>query len=94
MSHAIRLGIMGDFNTKYHSHPATNAAIQHAARALGLTVESYWLPTPSLVEPGAADVLTSHDGLWAAPVSPYGSMAGMLAGIRFARERDWPLMAT
>ena len=94
MSRAIRIGIMGDFNTKYHSHPATNAAIQHAARALGLTAESHWLPTPSLAEPGAEDVLASHDGLWAAPASPYQSMEGMLAGIRFAHERDWPFVAT
>jgi len=94
MSDATRIGIMGDFNTKYHSHLATNAAIQHAARSLGVTVESHWLPTASLAEPGAEDVLATHDGLWAAPASPYGSMAGMLAGIRFARERGWPLIAT
>ena len=94
MSHAIRIGIMGDFNMKFHSHPATNAAIQHAAQALGLNAESHWLPTPLLAEPGAEDVLGSHDGLWAAPASPYESMAGMLAGIRFAREHNWPLIAT
>jgi CTP synthase (UTP-ammonia lyase) len=94
MIEAVKIGIIGDFNAQFHSHPATHAAIQHAARALGMTVESRWLPTASLLDPGAQDMLASYDGLWAAPASPYGSMEGMLAGIRFARERDWPFVGT
>lgn len=94
MSDTVRIGIIGDFNTEFRSHHATNDAIQHAASKLKLTVESEWLPTPSLVAPEARKVLESFDGLWASPGSPYKSMDGMLNGIEFARARDWPFLGT
>jgi CTP synthase (UTP-ammonia lyase) len=90
----IRIGVPGDFNAEYRSHHATNAALQHAAKAIGREVETTWLPTPSLLEPRAADILASYDGLWASPGSPYQSMNGMLAGIQFARLRNRPFVAT
>lgn len=94
MSDAVRIGILGDFNTEFRSHHATNDAIQHAARKLQMDVESEWLPTPSLLDPDAPKRLESFDGLWAAAGSPYKSFDGMLKGIQFARTRDWPFLAT
>ena len=94
MSDTVRIGIIGDFNTEFRSHHATNDAIQHAAAKLKLKVESEWLPTPSLVAPEARKVLENFDGLWASPGSPYKSMDGMLKGIEFARTRDWPFLGT
>jgi CTP synthase (UTP-ammonia lyase) len=90
----IRIGILGDFNPEFRSHHATNDSLQHAARKLGITVESVWLPTLSLLEPNAAGILESFDGLWASPGSPYRSFDGMLKGIEFARVHDWPFLAT
>jgi CTP synthase (UTP-ammonia lyase) len=90
----IRIGILGDFNPEYHSHLATNASLQHAARARGQPVESEWVPTPSLLEVGVEKTLASFDALWISPGSPYKSMAGMLAGIQHARLGNWPLIAT
>jgi len=90
----VRIGILGDFNPEFRSHHATNDSIQHAARKLEIVVESTWLPTPSLLEPGAAGVLDSYDGLWASPGSPYKSFDGMLKGIEFARVHDRPFLAT
>lgn len=94
MTDAVRIGILGDFNPEFRSHHATNDALQHAASKLKLSVESQWLATPSLVEPGAEKLLESYDGLWASPGSPYQSFEGMLKGIEFARRRDWPFVAT
>jgi CTP synthase (UTP-ammonia lyase) len=94
VSDTVRIGIIGDFNTEFRSHHATNDAIQHAAAKLKLKVESQWLPTPSLVAPEARKVLEGFDGLWASPGSPYKSMDGMLKGIEFARTRDWPFLGT
>ena len=94
MNDPVRIGILGDFTPEFHTHHATNACLQHAAEALGLAVESQWLPTPSLLEPNAEDVLAQYDALWASPGSPYKSMAGMLRGIEFARTRGWPFVAT
>ena len=94
MKDAVRIGILGDFNPEFRSHHATNHALQHAAARLNLVVESQWIATPSLLEPGAQKVLESFDGLWASPGSPYQSFDGMLKGIEFARRHDWPFLGT
>ena len=90
----MRIGIIGDYNPEFHSHRATNAAFQHAAKRLGVTVETAWLPTPSLMEDGYHQLLSPYDGLLASPGSPYQSMVGMLRGIEFARTRNWPFAGT
>ena len=94
MSNAVRIGILGDFNSEFPSHHATTAALQHAARKLDLKVESEWIPTTSLTAAGAQKILESFDGLWASPGSPYKSFDGMLKGIEFARRCDWPFLGT
>ena len=94
MTEPLRIGILGDFNPELRSHHATNNSLQHAARKLQVMVESLWLPTPSLLEPGAAAVLDSCDGLWASAGSPYRSFDGMLKGIEYARVHDRPFLGT
>ncbi len=94
MSHVVRVGILGDFNPEFRSHHATDRALQHAAASLDLSLESQWIPTPSLCEPAGLAALEDFDGLWASPGSPYKSMQGMLRGIQFARERGWPFLGT
>ena len=94
MSDAVRIGILGDFNADFRSHHATTDSLQHAARKLNISVESQWLPTPSLTADTAEKTLEGFDGLWASPGSPYKSFDGMLKGIEFARRRDWPFLGT
>ena len=94
MTDAVRIGILGDFNPEFPSHHATTNSLQHAARRLNLSVESEWIPTPSLAAAGAEKILETFDGLWASPGSPYKSADGMLRGIEFARRRDWPFLGT
>jgi CTP synthase (UTP-ammonia lyase) len=94
VSNAVRIGILGDFNSEFPSHHATTAALQHAAHKLDLKVESEWIPTTSLTAAGAQKILESFDGLWASPGSPYKSFDGMLKGIEFARRCDWPFLGT
>jgi CTP synthase (UTP-ammonia lyase) len=94
VTEAVRIGILGDFNTEFRSHHATNDALQHSARKLKLKVESAWLSTPSLLQGDAVTTLDSFDGLWASAGSPYESFDGMLAGIQFARVRNRPFLAT
>jgi CTP synthase (UTP-ammonia lyase) len=90
----IRIGILGDFSPEYPSHITIGTSLQHARRALGVEVESQWLPTPALVGADAERLMAGFHGLWAAPASPYQSMEGMLRGIEFARRRDWPFVGT
>jgi CTP synthase (UTP-ammonia lyase) len=94
VSQAVRIGILGDFNSEFPSHHATNAALQHAAHKIKLEVESNWIPTPSLTTAAAEKTLEPFDGLLASPGSPYKSFDGMLKGIEFARRRDWPFLGT
>ncbi len=94
MSDPVRIGILGDFNPEFRSHHATNDALQHAARKLGMEVQSEWIPTSSLTAPDAEKKLEAFDGFWGSPGSPYKSFDGMLKGIEFARRRDWPYLGT
>jgi len=90
----LRVGIIGDYNPDFHSHLATNAALQHAGAQLGIDVETTWVPTESLLESGYEDRLAVYDRLFASPGSPYRSFKGMLRGIEFARTRNWPFVGT
>ncbi len=89
----LRIGIIGDFDPSSVPHTATNASLDHAASSLGLSLDVSWVPTPSLAD-RPASTLAAFDGLWCSPASPYRSMDGALAGIRFAREHGWPYFAT
>jgi CTP synthase (UTP-ammonia lyase) len=91
---AVRIGIMGNFDSAYHSHFATNAALSDAATKLKVPLEVRWLPTPSLEATGGEEILRRWDGLIASPGSPYKSFTRMLRGIEFARTRDWPFVGT
>jgi CTP synthase (UTP-ammonia lyase) len=88
----VRVAIVGDYQPDHETHPATNAAIEHAAGSLGCAAETIWLPTPSVEE--APRQLAGFDGLIIAPGSPYQSMQGALEAARFARTEDVPLLAT
>lgn len=91
---SLKIGIIGDFNPASRFHHATNAALQHAAAALGLAVETTWLPTPSLEGDGCEAVLNQYDALWCSPGSPYQSMEGALQAIAYARRRGRPFVGT
>ncbi len=93
MDRAVKVGVIGDFDASSVFHAATNAALDHAAAALGIPVNVSWVPTPTL-EDRPASALEMFDALWCSPGSPYKSMDGALAGIRFAREQGRPFFAT
>lgn len=96
MRQHVRIGVVGDFNPEYPSHTATNAAIAHAMATMTAeaAVEVRWVPTEALGGADTAAILEPYDGLWAAPASPYRSVDGMFAAIRFARERGRPFIGT
>src|SRR6185295_9722167 len=90
----MRIGLIGDYDASVTAHQAIPLALQLAGRSLeNRNVESVWLPTESLVE--ASDRrLSGFNGIWCVPASPYRSMAGALAGIRFARTNRVPFLGT
>jgi len=93
MSGRIVLGIVGDYDGTFLPHRKTDEAVGHAADALGLAVESTWIPTAEC-EGDAARRLAACHGVWISPGSPYKSMAGALAAIGTCRRGAVPLLAT
>ena len=94
MKHAIRIGIVADYDPKNKYHVATEQSVAHAAEALGVTAESLWLNTDMLDTAAAEAHLAECDAIWCGTSSPYRSMEGALRAIRFARERGWPFIGT
>jgi CTP synthase (UTP-ammonia lyase) len=79
--------VVGDYQPANVTHRFTNAALAH------LALDFDWVATDS-VGARPAERLAAYDGVWLAPASPYRSMDGALAAIRYARERGVPLVGT
>lgn len=94
MKRVISIGIIGDYNPKKISHPATNEAIKHAAKQLTIEADINWLPTPSFLPNEGQKRLANFDCIWAASGSPYQSSDGAIEGIKIARELDKPFIST
>jgi CTP synthase (UTP-ammonia lyase) len=94
MDRTVNIGIIGDYDEKKTSHPATNKAIRHAADFLSIKAVVSWLPTPSFLTGAGQAKLEQYDGIWASPGSPYQSMDGAINAIRTARETGHPFIGT
>jgi CTP synthase (UTP-ammonia lyase) len=94
MKRELRIGVVGDWKPGYRGHIATDAALRHAASAVGAGIETVWLSTVALEAASSERDLEAFDGLFMTPGTPYASLAGALRALRFARERGWPLLAT
>ena len=94
MNAPASIAIIADFNSTSQSHIATNNAIAHSAKALGLNLEPTWVTTSDVADGNVARRLARFAGLWIGPGSPYASMDGALSAIRLARETRIPLLGT
>jgi CTP synthase (UTP-ammonia lyase) len=89
----IRAGVIGDPHPVVQGYGVIAEAIQHAAAALALQVETQWLPTAAL-PPAIDEELGLYDALWCGPAGPYENMDGALRAIRYARENRVPFLGT
>jgi CTP synthase (UTP-ammonia lyase) len=48
MKSPLRIGIIGEFDHKKNSHPATNEAIRQSADFVSVETKTEWIPTTSL----------------------------------------------
>ena len=94
MKKQINIGIIGDFDAKKVSHPATMEAIEHAVSYMSVKTTVTWLPTTSFLDKEATKILKRYDAIWASSGAPYRSMEGALKAIRAARETGKPFIAT
>lgn len=94
MNRTVNIGIIGDYDLNRSSHPATNAAIEHAAKYLSVKAIVTWLPTPSFLTQEGRKKLERFDAIWASSGSPYQSMEGAINAIKLAREMERPFIGT
>jgi CTP synthase (UTP-ammonia lyase) len=80
------IAIVGERLPDFPPHVATDDAIAHSAEALGVEVDARWVATD--------EELPEVDAVWCAPGSPYRSLDGALAALRWARERGVPALGT
>lgn len=93
MATTIQIGLIGDRRDEVRAHKAIPRAFELIAGEGGPRAEMAWLPTDRLAASGV-EALSAFDGLWCVPGSPYASMEGALAAIRFAREQGVPFLGT
>ncbi len=66
MENAIRIVIIGDYNFAYHSHNATNKALQHVEKMLEHTIDFFWFGEEEFCQ-FDDDAITAFDGVLIAP---------------------------
>lgn len=89
----VSIALIGDRDETVTAHRAIPQALDIAAERLGVSVTGDWIATSRLTGP-VSDLLGGYDGLWCVPASPYVSMEGALAAIRYAREAPLPFLGT
>ena len=88
---ATRIALIGDYNADVVAHQAIPRALALASQSLGVLVEHEWVPTPEITDEFR---ISTFDGYWCVPATPYRSMEGALRAIRFAREQRRPFLGT
>lgn len=83
------IAIVGDFVPGFLPQSTIHDSVKHT----GKTVAMKWVSTLDCetMTPGE---FAEFSGFWIAPGSPYKSIQGALAAIRFAREHDIPTLGT
>jgi len=91
MNQGIRIGLVGDHDGSVAAHVAIPRALAMASGFLKCSIDFDWIPTEEIRGP---ERVSSYDGLWCVPASPYRSMEGALRAIRWAREQGRPFLGT
>lgn len=86
------LALVGDFRPDALAHQAIPVALALAGQAEQCAVTWSWVASTAVRDP--ARDLGRFSGLWIVPASPYASMEGVLAAIRWARETRRPVFGS
>jgi CTP synthase (UTP-ammonia lyase) len=93
MRECISIALVGDRGTG-HRPEAALEALEHCSSSLGVQIRCEWFETPESACAAGMARLGEFDGVWIVPGSPYKSLGGVLAVIRFAREERRPMLGT
>ncbi|OGI70458.1 MAG: hypothetical protein A2W18_10330 [Candidatus Muproteobacteria bacterium RBG_16_60_9] len=91
MKKKVTIGLVGDYDESVVAHRAIPLAIGRAAIELRVDAAFEWVPTAEII---AVARISSFDGLWCVPGSPYRNTDGALCAIRYARENAVPFLGT
>ena len=92
MEGVLRIAIIGDYNFAYHSHNATNQALQHAEKVLDQPINYYWLNERECTETPTS-FYESYDGIIIAP-GPYQHPFYFNSIIKNLIDKDIPVLGT
>src|SRR5215472_6209600 len=92
MSLQRSVALVGDYKPAVPAHQAIPVALDLAALHHAISIRATWLATSQIQH--AEVELSSFDGIWCVPASPYDNTAGALEAIRFAREQRLPFLGT
>lgn len=70
MEKTLRIAIIGDYNFAYHSHNATNKALQHSEKVLDQPINFYWISEEEFCEIDKDALTQKYDAFLIAP-GPY-----------------------
>jgi CTP synthase (UTP-ammonia lyase) len=92
MEGVLRIAIIGDYNFAYHSHNATNQALQHAEKVLDQPINYYWLNERECTE-NPTSFYESYDGIIIAP-GPYQQPFYFNSIIKNLLDKEIPVLGT
>lgn len=92
MNETIRIAIIGDYNFAYHSHNATNQALQHSENVLDIRLNYYWLNEKECCEDNI-DFHNDYDGVIIAP-GPYRQPFYFESIISKLLQKNIPVLGT
>ena len=92
LTRAPQLALVGDYSPDVLAHQAIPRALELAGANLGGEISWQWIPTHDIRD--VARDLAESAAVWLVPASPYVSMEGALAAIRWARENKRPFLGT
>ncbi|HSP14733.1 MAG TPA: CTP synthase [Thermoanaerobaculia bacterium] len=82
--------LIAEYDSTFAPHPATEAALNHSAVALGVSIRPQWMSTEVLDD----GLIAEAAAIWIGPGSPYKNLRRTLAAIRIARENGIPCFGT
>jgi len=87
----VSIGLVGNYDATVPAHQSIPIALRLAADTAELQATLEWVPTE---EVRSVARVSSFDGIWCVPASPYRSMQGALLAIQYARESGRPFLGT
>lgn len=89
----MALAIIGDFSPNTKSHIATNCAIEHSAKYLGVSLDFKWIPTDTISR-DFNKIINEYDSFWIAPGGNYNDAKAVLDIIKYSRINNKPTIGT